>query len=83
MGAHLSTLDRTLLLKVAKHESGMSFSELLSNYPESAQGISRLVAMGLASHNTSDSGNSMIELDDIFKQYLIKNEPMLITSTQA
>lgn len=83
MGAHLSTLDRTLLLKVAKHESGMSFSELLSNYPESAQGISRLVAMGLASQNTSDSGKSMIELDDLFKQYLIKNEPMLITSTQA
>ncbi|MEO0373261.1 MAG: hypothetical protein AAF329_01280 [Cyanobacteria bacterium P01_A01_bin.17] len=83
MGAHLSTLDRTLLLKVAKHESSMSFSELLSNYPESAQGISRLVAMGLASQNTSDSGKSMIELDDLFKQYLIKNEPMLIASTQA
>ncbi|MEO0645157.1 MAG: hypothetical protein AAFZ17_03210 [Cyanobacteria bacterium J06650_10] len=83
MGAHLSTLDRTLLLKVAKHESGMSFSELLSNYPESAQGISRLIAMGLASQNTSDSGKSMIELDDLFKQYLIKNEPMLTTSTQA
>lgn len=83
MGSHLSTLDRTLLLKVAKHESGMSFSELLFNYPESAQGISRLVAMGLASQTTSDSGKSVIELDDLFKQYLIKNEPMLTASTQA
>lgn len=83
MGSHLSTLDRTLLLKVAKHESDMSFSELLSTYPESAQGISRLVAMGLASQTTSDSGKSVIELDDLFKQYLIKNEPMLTASTQA
>jgi len=68
---YLSELDRQLLDAIAQSENGIPYSQLLTQYPDAAHRISRLIAMGLASQKIKESGTPNIEVNFFFRKHLL------------
>ena len=68
---YLSELDRQLLEAIAQSENGIPYSQLLTQYPDAAHRISRLLAMGLANQRIGDSGASNVEVNVFFRKHLL------------
>ena len=68
---YLSELDRQLLDAIAQSENGIPYSQLLTQYPDAAHRISRLLAMGLASQKIEESGIPSIEVNFFFRKHLL------------
>ena len=68
---YLSKLDRQLLDAIAQFESGIPYSKLLTQYPDAAHRISRLLAMGLVSQKIEASGTPSIEINFFFRKHLL------------
>ena len=68
---YLSELDRQLLDAIAQSENGIPYSQLLTQYPNAAHRISRLLAMGLASQKIEASGTPNIEVNVFFRKHLL------------
>ena len=68
---YLSELDRQLLDAIAQSENGIPYSQLLSQYPNAAHRISRLLAMGLAHQKIEESGIPNVEVNFFFREHLL------------
>lgn len=68
---YLSELDRQLLDAIAQSENGIPYSQLLTQYPDAAHRISRLLAMGLANQRIEDSGTPNVEVNVFFRKHLL------------
>ncbi|NJM98066.1 MAG: ATP-binding protein [Phormidesmis sp. RL_2_1] len=68
---YLSELDRQLLDTIAQTENGIPYSQLLTQYPNAAHRISRLLAMGLAHQKIEESGTPNLEVDAFFRKHLL------------
>jgi len=68
---YLSELDRQLLDAIAQSENGIPYSQLLTQYPDAAHRISRLLAMGLANQRIEESGVPNVEVNVFFRKHLL------------
>ena len=68
---YLSELDRQLLDAIAQTENGIPYSQLLTQYPNAAHRISRLLAMGLAHQRVEESGIPNVEVNVFFRKHLL------------